>query len=641
MILPSTLLPTSTRPLNVTCANYPDILLSNARSIFPKFDELSILVSTLRPDIIAITESWLHKDIPNNLLALNNYVFCRVDRQERIGGGVCLWVHERFPSLPVPCVTVPTTVELLIIKIVSLRLLFSVIYIPPSLTSSEKKDVADFLIHTFDKQLLICPEFKIVLCGDLNTFDTSIFPLYFNLTNHVLLPTRGDAFLDQIWVDSSLQDVYETSADVGPNLASSDHRTVVLRAKGKPPVAAYRVVKIRDYRASHLAAFCEILTKTDFSVVESEPCVEKKCSLFYQLLHLADSVIPSDYVVMTSDDKPWITPVLKSLINKRWQAYRSKNWPLYNHFKHKTKYEITKAKRAWASRQISSTKGVWKLVKELSGTGTSKSHHRSNDVKEAHQLLLDLTRIFQRNFNAESDVGLEPLNDESWNPAFSVSEIENELSRLSLKKAAGSDSIDAILLKTGAPWLSAPLCDIFRVSVDARIIIPRCWKMANVVPIPKCSTPSSEDYRPISLISLVGKLFERIILKSVKQELLCLYGAQQHAFRPRGSTTSALVQIHDTITRYLDMSNVDAVRLTCLDLSKAFDKLHHNRLLNYLAANDVNKGFVLWLRDYLCDRQQRVKINGNFGPTIHILSGVPQGSVLGPYLCASFMGSLC
>ena len=113
--------------------------------------------------------------------------------------------------------------------------------------------------------------------------------------------------------------------------------------------------------------------------------------------------------------------------------------------------------------------------------------------------------------------------------------------------------------------------------MDARVM-PHCWKMDDVVPIPKCSSPSAGDYRPISLVPLIGKIFERIILKSVKHDLLSLYSKQQHAFRPHGSTTSALVQMHDTITRYLDMPNITAVRLTCLDLSKAFDKYSYNTI---------------------------------------------------------------
>ena len=81
-------------------------------------------------------------------------------------------------------------------------------------------------------------------------------------------------------------------------------------------------------------------------------------------------------------------------------------------------------------------------------------------------------------------------------------------------------------------------------------------------------------------------------------------------------------------------------RIVCLDFSKAFDKIQHNRLLNYLNDCGINGGCLLWLYDYLTRRRMRVKINGILGAQFETPSGVPQGSVIGPYLFAAFMGSL-
>ena len=102
----------------------------------------------------------------------------------------------------------------------------------------------------------------------------------------------------------------------------------------------------------------------------------------------------------------------------------------------------------------------------------------------------------------------------------------------------------------------------------------------------------------------------------------------------------ASVRLHDTITRFLDCRDTLAVRVVCLDFSKAFDKIQHNRLLNYLHDSGINCGFLLWLRDYLSGRRMRVKIDGIYGMQFDVTSGVSQGSILGPYLFAAFMGSL-
>ena len=107
-----------------------------------------------------------------------------------------------------------------------------------------------------------------------------------------------------------------------------------------------------------------------------------------------------------------------------------------------------------------------------------------------------------------------------------------------------------------------------------------------------------------------------------------------------GSTTTALIELCEYVTQALDYKNTSHVNIFCLDLSRASDKLQHYRLLNYLFACGFNHGFLCWLRSYLCSRSMRVKLMNTYGPVVNIPSGVPQGSVLGPFLFAAFMGSI-
>ena len=227
----------------------------------------------------------------------------------------------------------------------------------------------------------------------------------------------------------------------------------------------------------------------------------------------------------------------------------------------------------------------------------------------------------------------------SWHFQASVLDVLKTLKNVKVSKAIGSDNVPNRILKAGADWLAAPLHHIFAKSVELRVF-PDCWKLAHVILVPKCKNPGIKDFRPISLTPVISRIFETLVLRSVSAELHLLLGPNQYAFRKHGSTESALVKAHDAITSYLDDTQVLAVRMVCLDLTKAFDKLPHSVLLNRLHTNGVNPGFVQWLRSYLEKRTQQVKLCGCFGPTLEIPSGVPQGSILGPILFAAVMGAV-
>ena len=462
-------------------------------------------------------------------------------------------------------------------------------------------------------------------------------------------PTRGTAHLDKFLVSDSFGFKYQIAIDVGPPLSSSDHCSVVVTYSSDRQIEDKQIkwVKVQDFRKSHLEEFCNRVSVADFSSLYLSEDVNEMCTIFYRIIEEAVSrSIPCEYVTFTSRDKPWITPVLKSLINRRWKAYRERNMSLYNHYKTKVKLEIDKAKSSWAQKAANSAKQLWNIVRELNGNRRNDQslEGKSNFGLDSSSKLDDVARVLQTNYNKNGGLrtGLKNLrNQEAPRAPFvsvDVRMVFSLLKKVKTNKSAGSDGIHPLLLQAGASVLAKPLAHLFETSLSLGVV-PEKWKLSDIILLPKCPKPSINDFRPISLLPIAAKILEIVVFLKEKTNIMSTYDADQFAYRRLGSTTAALVSIHDTVTRMLEDSDCWAVQMTTLDLTKAFDKVPHDALICHLDGK-VSDTFLLWLMDYLSNRQFRVKHSRYYSSTFDVLSGVPQGSVIGPYLFASFVSPL-
>ena len=170
-------------------------------------------------------------------------------------------------------------------------------------------------------------------------------------------------------------------------------------------------------------------------------------------------------------------------------------------------------------------------------------------------------------------------------------------------------------------------------------VFPNELKQADIKPIyKKESRNEKENYRPISILPNLSKIFERCMYDQLKDHFDKLLSKYQCGFRKGFSTQHCLLAMIEKLRKSLDSGGSSAALLT--DLSKAFDCLPHDLLIAKLHAYGIKKGSLKLLFSYLKNRKQRVRLNNTYSEWIEILFGVPQGSILGPLLFNIFLCDL-
>ena len=353
---------------------------------------------------------------------------------------------------------------------------------------------------------------------------------------------------------------------------------------------------------------------------------------------------------------PWLSKGLVNSIKKKNLLYKqgkqSGNLSKYRRMRNKVTSELRTAKRSYFQRlNPKNPKEFWKSIKFLNKKQSSIPTLTDEDGNEAltgSQKAEMLNSFFSKCFNRSS----APLEDWSGSDFhFDLGEFPDELAcdkdtvyelltSLDASKSSGPDGISAKMLKNTAVGIASSVSQLFNLSIKSGRV-PSGWKLSSVVPIPKSTGAHSPDnYRPISLLCILSKVLEKHIYELIFNHLTQYYPLSdcQWGFRAGRSTVSALlVTVHDWLQLMESGKDICAV---FLDYRKAFDSVPHAPLMRKLQDIGLHVNLLAWLYDYLTLRRQRVVVDGATSNQVAVVSGVPQGSVLGPLLFSIYINGI-
>jgi hypothetical protein len=680
------------------------VMSLNCQSINSKFNELSILVKDLKDvnfefSAICLQESWLGENVDVSVFHIENYHCISKPKSCSSHGGLIIYLHQMY-DYDVSSVNLENSDvwEGLFIRIkdpiTSKNIELGNIYRPPK--DSNSNENVNLFITEISPILSKLNKSKAltILAGDFNldllkvNHKPVINEYLETLLSHsfnpkIIHPTRlahnSATLIDNIFSNepgtmpvssgiliSNISDHFPCFSCFGNTIPYNPPKKVVHYRK----VTQQSITNLYEHIENlNLSDKLHLLSATDanllYNVFETE------------ITKAIDRYIPlckKRYNKYKHKQTNWITTGILKSIKFRDNLYKKykkallgspdffakkQNLKAYNAILKKL---ITQAKTDYYGNQLlknkSDTKQTWKIINDVIHKNRNKTlpdYFMDGDIKLTEPK--DIAERFNKYFGSIGEAMAQTISyngqmkpdsylNANHKNVFNFHPIDTNdttdiIKKLKTKQSTGYDGLSTSLLKRLLPVLVEPLTYIINSSLQTGIF-PDKLKTAKIIPIHKKDCKHKiENYRPISLLPSISKVFEKVAYEQLSTYLILnefLY-ENQYGFRSHHSTEHAVLELVDRVTMALDKGHTPLALF--LDLSKAFDTLDHTILIQKLQFYGLKDTSLQWFQSYLQNRSHYVELDATVkSKNIPLVTGVPQGSILGPLLFIIYVNDI-